>query len=160
MKSFFEFSEELHRILLKADREKNLYGPLTLDLEDLKERILAAKSCLENNLSLDLLLEETQDAAFIYFLQTPTSQIRRPIFEENEDFCAIFSNFSDLVCVGPVLPGRTNSKEFFVKVSECLEAQGFYTVRDKAVFDQKYDGKMKGFIANNASWGDRFFNYL
>lgn len=51
-------------------------------------------------------------------------------------------------------------KETFYKTSVCLNQEKFISIENDAVYQKKYDGHLKIFVKNKATWGDRFFNYI
>jgi len=165
MTAFFEYCDQLHKLLLELDEFFMPDDLEELDCDGLNRRIDTVKPCLEDACGVRLVCDEAQDAFFICdlvcWVEVP-SNIPAEYITNAASYCALyrarFSYYGGLVSISHTCQTSIDTKGVRQKSACCLEKYGFIYV-DNEILTRKYDGKHEYFLENNLTWWDRFFEY-
>jgi len=158
MTAYFNFSDELQKLLLSLDKQFVNEQP-EFDYDYLSQRIDEVIPRLERIVGLTLERRDAQDA--FYFSDVGCWKER---IDENGApyYCSMFlvrfSLYGNLTTMTFSCPDSIVDEQIKKKVVRCLEEYDFIFI-DENVLMAKYNGKHEYFLENNLTWWDRFFEY-
>ena len=158
MAVYFEFTEDLHYLLLSLDEHLYGYESDDFDYDELRERVRAVQPCLERVSGYKLNLESMQDCFYVFDLAARKLVELGPGIEGYGALYDVTFSFSgNLTTVGSSCPGITISRETKEETAKCLEEYGFVFLDADVLRKVMYDGKREYFLRERYTWLDRYF---
>ena len=155
MMAYFEFTGELHQLLLALDKDLYGYEADDFDYNELRARVDQVHPCLEKIAGYRLIRDEMQDCSYVFILGV------WKISPEKDRYCSLFevtfSCFGNLATVGSSYPRITISRKTKEDTARCLEEYGFVFLDADVLRRVMYDGKREYFLREGYTWLDRYF---
>lgn len=146
---------ETKNLLLKHDEIGCWETPTNFDYDKLRAQVIKLVNELETTFDLKFALDDqVQDASFFADIRIPHELVNTPRTDLGYSLrISNFGNLSTINFLDEYSEATTN------KMIEALERSGFLYVNADEL-DTDYDGIFEQFRNSQASWFDRYFDYI